>query len=91
MAEQKQFPIMLEGYGEGSRTGIPWAVIEGHERQAQENHGRQSLAHLASRGGLSPCEAVAVLEDRRWQRMTEADALAQLTALVAAHESDNDR
>ena len=33
------------------------------------NHGGQDFKTLASRGGLGPDEAVAIMEDRRWQHM----------------------
>lgn len=62
---------------------LPWRIIAGHEKQAQRNH-MQSLARLRERGGLSPCEAVAILEDRRWHQMTEFHALERLAAIVAA-------
>jgi len=52
---------------------IRWDAL--NEEQAQINHG-QSLAMLASRGGLAPCEAVAIIEHRRWQKMRIDDALA---------------
>jgi hypothetical protein len=64
---------------------ILWGVIEPHERQADANHG-QTLERLAQRGGLSPCEAVAVLEDRDWRPMPDAAALARLRELNAASE-----
>jgi len=51
---------------------IAWEMIAPHEATALRNHGGQSLQKLASRGGLSPCEAVAVLEDAdyrtRWPK-----------------------
>ena len=54
----------------GDLTSIPWAMIAPHDATAQLNHGGQDLAKLASRGGLCPLEAVAVLEDieyrKRW-------------------------
>jgi hypothetical protein len=69
----KPFPIMsqwstakhlsLDGFG------IPWEMIQPHERQALKNHCGQNLEKLASRCGLSPCEAIAILEDREWERM----------------------
>jgi hypothetical protein len=71
---------------------IPWSAIAPHEAQAMQNHGRQDLATLARRGGLSPCEAVAVLEDRPWHRMDAADALARLAVLAQPSRlSDDDR
>jgi len=42
---------------------IPWDIVTPHEAQAKLNHS-QSLETLASRGGLSPEELLAVLEDR---------------------------
>lgn len=55
---------------------IPWTLIAPHENQAQRNHS-QTLERLAARGGLSPMEAVAVLEDakfvQRWPRPANND------------------
>jgi hypothetical protein len=62
---------------------IPWALIAPHERQAQRNHS-QSLETLASRGGLSACEALAVIEDRSYRRIPMAEANEQLARLVLA-------
>jgi len=44
---------------------IPFAMNAPHESQAQRNH-RQSLDRLAERGGLSPDEAIAIIEGRKW-------------------------
>ena len=65
-------------------TEIPWAMIEPHDKQAHRNHS-QSLSVLASRGGLSPCEAVAVLEDRRWTPMDQGSAIERLRQLMDQH------
>jgi hypothetical protein len=73
---ERMFPIQ-------GGPAIPLALIEPHDRQAQRNHD-QDLATLARRGGLSPCEAVAVLEDRAWHRMDDAVALRRLNELVDA-------
>lgn len=73
----KKFPIM---HG-GGVTSIPWDLIAPHETRAGLNH-RQTLEHLANRGGLSPCEAVAVLEDRRWHKMDADAARARLLELA---------
>lgn len=64
--------------------GIPWALIEPHEAQAQRNH-YQSLAQLHDRGGLAWCEALAVLEDRKWT--ADPNAKQKVLALVAKHEA----
>lgn len=47
------------------------------------NHGDQSLEKLATRGGLDPSEALAVLENRRWERIENYnEASARLFGLV---------
>jgi hypothetical protein len=60
---------------------IPWELIAPHEAQAQRNHS-QTLKRLAERGGLSACEAVAVLEDRPWEKMDPQAAADRLRALL---------
>lgn len=51
--------------------GFPKNVLIPMEREerAKTNHSGQSLAVLAGRGGLGPDEAVAIMEDRGWQKM----------------------
>ncbi len=81
---ERRFPIMDT---DGSRLrhrvtwDVPWALLAPHEAQAQINHG-QSLERLAERGGLSPCEALAIIEDRRWRRMHEDEARGKLKMLA---------
>jgi hypothetical protein len=60
----KLFPIMDGKY----IRAIPWGMILPHEKQAWVNHD-QSLEILASRGGLDPCEALAVLSGKRWREI----------------------
>lgn len=60
---------------------IPWDIIEPHEKQAEINHG-QTLKRLAERGGLSPCEAVAILEDRVWRPMDLLESINRLAELI---------
>lgn len=62
---------------------FPWPILAPHERRAFLNHS-QSLATLRRRGGLSPCELVAILEGRRYERIHPADALARLVEIAAA-------
>lgn len=66
---------------------LPMEMIEPHEDQARKNH-NQSLRELASRGGLSACEALAVLEDRPWRRMDEAKANEALCRAIATWVDD---
>ena len=93
------FPIMLSGYnGELKETyghiigpiytNVPWPMLAAHEDQAQRNHS-QSLLRLAERGGLSACEACAVLEDRPHRSMTLQLSYSKLAAHVAAWNSAN--
>ena len=81
--ERQQFPIMIDSW---KRAHLPWELFEPHEAQAQRNH-YQSLTRLAERGGLSPAEALAVLEDRKFQDMDDKDAwigLIQIAEQAAA-------
>lgn len=66
----------------GTPVSVPWSLLAPHEEQAQRNH-YQSLKRLAERGGLSPAEMVAVIEDRPWRNMAPADAVARLLELIA--------
>jgi hypothetical protein len=62
-------------------VGVPWELISLHERQAMRNHS-QTLERLSERGGLSRCEAVAILEDRPWHRMEEHAANSRLLQII---------
>lgn len=62
---------------------VPWGLLGKHEAQALRNH-MQSLARLNERGGLSPDEMCAVIEDRPWHPMTPADAVGKLKEHLAA-------
>lgn len=70
---EPMFPIL----GDDIIRAIPWALIAPHEAQAQRNHS-QSLRRLSSRGGLSPCEAIAIIKDRPWSKVHPAWARAAL-------------
>jgi len=88
------FPIMLSGYGSENYakivgpiyTNIPLAMIEPREDRAKRNYS-QTLAQLAKRGGLTACEAVAVLEDREYRTMTLQAACTRLAELVSIWET----
>jgi len=56
----KMFPIQCG-------PALPWSMVEPHEKQAGINHG-QTLKRLAERHGLSPYEAVCMLESRKLYR-----------------------
>ena len=71
---EKRFPIFdVHDLYDDKRADLPWSAIEPHREQAQKNH-CQTLERLAERGGLSWCETLAVLEDRPWSWMGDAEA-----------------
>lgn len=77
-----RFPIMKSKVKLNAHVvNLPWEAILPHEAQAKKNHG-QSLERLAERGGLSACEAIAILEDRDWKRMDEQDANVELALFL---------
>jgi hypothetical protein len=72
----RYMPIM------GTPLAMPFDLLD--ERQAQINHGGQSLARLAERGGLDPGEALAIVKRERWDRYQHMKRPEVLSALVAA-------
>lgn len=62
---------------------IPWPVLEPHEKQALRNHS-QTLKQLAGRGGLGAAEAVAIIENRSYRHMRDAEAHAALQRHIDA-------
>ena len=84
--EHKPFPIML-GYSREAKNypapfkSIPWSLIEAHKEQCGRNQG-QTPQRLAERGGLSPDELAAVLEDRPWKRMEFDESFAAIAVIL---------
>lgn len=74
----RQFPIALDDVVKS----IPWHLLEPHAAQAIKNHGK-TLETLAAQGGLSPEEALAIIEARPWERMGFSEARRQLLDYVA--------
>lgn len=85
MTERETFPILsIRGQ---SFAPVSWALMARHEVTAQRNHDGQTLERLAQRGGLDPCEALAVVLDLPWEAVRLvplATAHAMLRALDAA-------
>ena len=83
-----QFPILRTPSRSVNNLGrvreVPWEMILPHEGQAVRNHYGQSLEFIASRGGLSPREAVAVLKDIVVKDIVEEQAESELVTLVNA-------
>lgn len=77
---EKMFPIMdIQSH---STEYIPWFYLSGCAERALKNHG-QSLETLAQRGGLSWCEALALMEDRPWCRMDNDEAKRKVHQIIA--------
>jgi hypothetical protein len=76
-----QKPTSMPIIGSHAIPSIRWSAIAGHERQAMNNH-QQTLEQLASRGGLSVDEAVAIIEDRPWRSMRQQEAEDRLFELI---------
>ena len=86
---ERMFPVLHDYRRKNDEPRkIPWTVIAPHEAQAQNNH-YQTLERLAERGGLSWCEMLAVLEDRKYQRMDTDEAKERVLELVQAHLRSN--
>lgn len=78
---RKMFPIL----GTNQKEYIPWDSIAPHENQAWMNHG-QSLEKLASRGGLSWCETLAVLLDSKFRNIPEEEAKRKVLNIIPNQE-----
>lgn len=63
---------------------VPMSVLYPHREQAQINH-QQALERLAQRGGLSPREMLAVLEDRPWSKVEIDVAMARISMILGQH------
>lgn len=81
MISERRFPIMLDA----EIKSVPWAVMGPHETQAFRNH-HKNLEDLAARGGVTPEEAVAIIEGRAWMRMPFTEARDRLAGYVRAVE-----
>lgn len=87
MEEVRRFPV-----GSPHHRGVylPWAMIKPYEDQALRNHG-QTLERLAERGGLSPREALCILDregwmQSSWSRKHEEEAVLELEKRVRVYE-----
>lgn len=67
LRDLKRFPIQ-----KGITRTIPWSMILPHADHAEANH-YQTLTRLGERGGLSPEEALAVLDGFSWFDRTWKD------------------
>ena len=81
LIEHKERAAFLKDTGIECPPCVRWEWLLDHREQAVCNHS-QTLSQLASRGGLSPSEMVAVWEDRPWKEMSLYDAVRRLRELV---------
>jgi len=95
--EEKQFPILIDYRHKGKwkhRTTVPWSFLSPYEEQARNNHGGQSLARLAERGGLGPSEMLAIVNGVCWsetKNIRDEDAMDVLDVLIdSGWTSSND-
>ncbi len=69
---------------------IPYELVFAHEKQMKHNYRWTSFSfsrlspinEVARQGGLSPAQMVAVLNDREFQPMPDAQAVHELNVLV---------
>ena len=82
------FPILQDE----QIKAIPWELLAPHEAQAQRNHS-QTLRRLAERGGLSPAEAVAVIDGCDWGAIDNGKSTAYWRARLMglAHRFEHDK
>jgi hypothetical protein len=86
----RKFPVLMTGEAAelralGCPRVVPWDFVADNAAQCLHNHG-QSPERLAERGGLAQCEMVAVVEGRKWRRMTNEESTRRLLELLAAYE-----
>ena len=83
-APESEAPMPVQNVS--PKIAIPFAMLLPHQRQAMLNH-NQTLQRLRERGGLSPCEAMAILTDRHWHRMDRDEAIQELTKRITDYKS----
>lgn len=87
----KTFPIRLTYKESAERiigpiyTNIPREIIASRRERVLKDYGI-SIEDAESRGGLSVCEAIAVIEDRPWSYVPVQDAYARLARYVRDYE-----
>jgi len=88
-SSESRFPVLNSLKNPDIPTSVPWWLVAPHERQAMRNHGGQTLARLAERGGLSPLELYKIVHDQGFSWPTKEDEAAALEWLrqVAGSES----
>lgn len=78
------FPIRLDA----EIKHVPWDFMEPHQARCIQNHGKP-LEDVSMQGGLTPEEALAVLEDRPFERMSMTAATLALKQKVEEWQRDD--
>ena len=66
-------------------------MLEAHDEQAKRNHGGQDLERLRERHGISPCEALAIMEDRLWTKLDLEWSFEELARRIKDWESEREK
>lgn len=61
---------------------VPYGLLIPHETQAKVNHGGQSLERLKERGGLSYNEMLCIIEDRKFEMVSNNEARNKVLVYV---------
>jgi DNA repair exonuclease SbcCD ATPase subunit len=90
MSEEQVMPVLLRRdefrrFPKCPRS-VPMDLL--NEETAQQNH-QQSLARLAERGGMAPCEILANMGRRKWMKMDLAIAVKGLIVRCEQHPQPN--
>lgn len=85
----RKFPVLMGADSQklralGCPASVPWDFIADNARQCEHNHS-QTPEQLAERGGLGPDEMCAVVEGRRWRKMTDEECCRRLRELLAEY------
>lgn len=88
----RKFPVLMGADSKelrafGCPMVVPWDFIADNARMCEQNHS-QTPERLAERGGLAPCEMCAVVEGRRWMKMTNEESAKRLLELLAAYAKE---
>lgn len=85
---QRMFPVLGHSDSKGPvcPKEVPWEFVAPHAAQAKKNH-YQTLEQLAGRGGLSPTELVALVDDEDVRPMTGTMGITKLKQRLTAWEA----
>lgn len=81
----QMFPIIGSRHSSTStKAWFPLKVLSPHAKQTSLNHAH-SLQQMSERGGMTPAELAAVLEDRPFVQMSDREAWYSIFEAVERH------